>query len=54
MSPTEVAREEGVVADPDDTVAIETLGAAYDAWVGDIDSDPATADMTGGALEEER
>ena len=53
MSPTEVAREEGVVADPDDTVAIETLGAAYEAWVSDIGYDPETTDMAGGVLEEE-
>ena len=33
MSPIQVAREEGVVADPDDTAAIETVGAAYEVWV---------------------
>lgn len=54
LSPTEVAREEGVVADLDDAAAIETVGAAYEAWVGDIGYDPETADMAGGKLKEER
>ena len=54
MSPTQVAREEGVVADPDDEGAIETVGAAYEAWVGDIGYEPETTDMAGGALEEDR
>lgn len=53
MGPTQVAREEGVVADPDDTAAIETVGAAYEAWGRDIGYDPATVDMAGGALEGE-
>ena len=52
MSPTEVAREEGVVADSDDAAAIETVRAGYEAWVSDIGSDPATTDMAGGELEE--
>lgn len=53
MSPSEVAREEGVEVDPDDTAAIEIVGAAYEAWVSDIGYDPATTDMAGGELEEE-
>ncbi|WP_336345973.1 hypothetical protein [Halalkalicoccus ordinarius] len=51
MSPTEVAREEDVVADPDDAAAIETGGAAYEAWVADIGYDPETTDTAGGELE---
>ena len=54
MSPTEVAREEGVVADPADTAAIETVGAAYKAWVNDIGYDPETTDMAGEEPEEDR
>lgn len=52
MSPTEVAREEDVVADPDDEGTIEAIGAAYEAWVADTGYDPATTDMAGGELEE--
>ncbi|MFC6907045.1 hypothetical protein [Halalkalicoccus tibetensis] len=48
-----VAREESVAADPDDQTAVETVGAAYEAWVGDIGYDPATTDMAGGELEAE-
>ncbi len=51
MSPTQVAREESVAADPDDQAAVETVGDAYEAWVGDIGYDPATTDMAGGELE---
>lgn len=53
MSPTQVAREESVAADPDDQAAVETVGNAYEAWVGDIGYDPATTDMAGGELEAE-
>lgn len=31
MSPTQVAREESVTADPADQAAVETVGAAYEA-----------------------
>jgi hypothetical protein len=30
MSPTQVAREESVAADPDDQAAVETVGNAYE------------------------
>lgn len=42
-----------MAADPDDQAAVETVGNAYEAWVGDIDYDPATTDMAGGELEAE-
>lgn len=42
-----------MAADPDDQAAVETVGAAYEAWVADIGYDLATADMASGKREEE-
>lgn len=53
MSPTQVAREESVAADPDNQVAVETVGDAYEARVADVGYDPPTTDMAGGELKAE-